>query len=69
MKVSTSGPLAGRLGPSLQVCLESYFQLLARLETIRQRLLLELKELCEKAVSWTPETLRQRIVYDWEMTS
>jgi transposase len=38
-----------RLGPSLQVCLESYFQLLAGLESIRQRLLLELKALCEKA--------------------
>ena len=38
-----------RLGASLQICLESYFQLLAGLETVRQRLLLELKGLCEKA--------------------
>ena len=38
-----------RLGPSLQICLESYFQLLGGLETVRKRLLLELKGLCEQA--------------------
>ena len=38
-----------QLRPFLQVCLESYFQLLAGLETVRQRLLLELKGLCGQA--------------------
>lgn len=36
------------LSSSLQVCLESYFQLLDGLEALRQRLLAELKALCVK---------------------